>query len=167
MSNKESTRGGARVGAGRKKGVGLTADIQKHCFNFITEILKDDAIKLKATKQLAEIDLIKKQDYLYIIENNGTYKIGYSSNWKKRYKNYKTHSGSVNLIYLTKQDNCFDLENYLHSLFSDKRTFGEWFYLNDDDLFKAISAITMKMRIKPVCLKNSEDNEIIELILVF
>ena len=139
MSNKENTRGGARVGAGRKKGVGLTSEIQKHCFNFITEILKDDAIKLKATKQLAEIDSIKKQDYLYIIENNGLYKIGYSSNWKKRYKSYKTHLGSVNLIYLTKQDNCFDLENYLHSLFLSKRKSGEWFNLNDDELFEAIS----------------------------
>ena len=70
-----------------KKGLALAAsDIQKHCFDFINEILKDDAIKLKATKQLAEIDSIKKQDYLYIIENNGLYKIGYSSNWKKRYQ---------------------------------------------------------------------------------
>ena len=125
--------------AGRKKGIGIAADIQKYCFDFINEILKDDAIKLKATKQLAEIDSIKKQDYLYIIENNGLYKIGYSSNWKKRYQNYKTHLGSVNLIYLTKQDNCFDLENYLHSLFLSKRKSGEWFNLNDDELFEAIS----------------------------
>ena len=139
MSNKESKRGGARVGAGRKKGIGIASDIQKHCFNFITEILKDDAIKLKATKQLSEIDSIKNQDYLYIIKNNGLYKIGYSSNWKKRYKNYKTHLGSVNLVYLTKQDNCFDLENYLHSLFLSKRKSGEWFNLNDDELFEAIS----------------------------
>ncbi len=130
---------GGHKNAGRKKGIGIAADIQKYCFDFINEILKDDAIKLKATKQLAEIDSIKKQDYLYIIENNGLYKIGYSSNWKKRYQNYKTHLGSVNLIYLTKQDNCFDLENYLHSLFSDKRTYGEWFDLNDDKLFEAIS----------------------------
>ena len=137
--DKRKNNGGARVGAGRKKGIGLTADIQKHCFDFINEILKNDAIKLKATKQLAEIDSIKKQDYLYIIENNGLYKIGYSSNWKKRYKSYKTHLGSVNLTYLTKQDDCFDLENHLHSLFSDKRTVGEWFCLNDEDLFKAIS----------------------------
>jgi predicted GIY-YIG superfamily endonuclease len=144
--DKRKFNGGARIGAGRKKRIGMAYDIEKHCFNFISEILKDDAIKLKATKQLAEIDLIKKQDYLYIIENNGAYKIGYSSNWQKRYKNYKTHLGSVNLIYLTKQENCFDLENKLHSLFSDKRTFGEWFYLNGDDLLKAISYCSYRIK---------------------
>ena len=130
---------GGHKNVGRKKGVGITFDIQKHCFNFISEMLKDDAIKLKATKQLAEIDLIKKQDYLYIIENNGLYKIGYTSDWNKRYKNYKTHLGEVNLIYLTNQDDCFELEVELHKMFILYRETGEWFNLNNDDLFKAIS----------------------------
>jgi predicted GIY-YIG superfamily endonuclease len=130
---------GGHKNVGRKKGVGITFDIQKHCFNFISEILKDDAIKLKATKQLSEINLIKNQDYLYIIENNGLYKIGYTSDWNKRYKNYKTHLGEVNLTYLTKQDDCFELEVELHKMFVFYRKTGEWFNLNNDDLFKAIS----------------------------
>tara|TARA_R110000822_G_scaffold250074_1_gene377430 strand:- start:250 stop:684 length:435 start_codon:yes stop_codon:yes gene_type:complete len=136
---------GGHKNSGRKKGIGITFDIQKHCFNFISEILKDDAIKLKATKQLAEIDSIKKQDYLYIIENNGLYKIGYTYDWSKRYKNYKTHLGCVNLIYLTKQYNCYELECDLHNMFVNNRNTGEWFNLSNLQLFSAISYCSSKI----------------------
>ena len=136
---------GGHKNAGRKKGVGITFDIQKHCFNFISEILKDDAIRLKAITQLSEIDVIEKQSYLYIIENNGLYKIGYTSNWSKRYQTYKTHLGEVNLIYLTKQNNCFDLETYLHDCFLLKRKTGEWFKMSKSNLIESISYCSSKI----------------------
>tara|TARA_R110000803_G_scaffold118709_1_gene187079 strand:- start:1569 stop:2003 length:435 start_codon:yes stop_codon:yes gene_type:complete len=136
---------GGHKNVGRKKGVGITFDIQRHCFNFISEILKDDAIRLKATKQLSEINVIENQSYLYIIENNGLYKIGYTSDWNKRHKNYKTHLGKVNLIYLTKQNDCFDLELYLHNKYVAKRKTGEWFVLSQSDLLDAISYCSSKI----------------------
>ena len=136
---------GGHKNAGRKKGVGITFEIQKHCFNFMQELLKDDAIRLKATKELAEIEEVLKQDYLYIIENNGLYKIGYTSDWKKRLQQYKTHLGLVNVIYLTKQIDCFYLESELHILFKDKRDIGEWFSLNRNDLFDAIKFCSSKI----------------------
>ena len=136
---------GGHKNAGRKKGVGITFEIQKHCFNFMQELLKDDAIRLKATKELAEIEEVIKQDYLYIIENNGLYKIGYTSDWKKRLQQYKTHLGLVNVIYLTKQIDCFYLESELHILFKDKRDIGEWFSLNRNDLFDAIKFCSSKI----------------------
>mgnify|MGYP003660112683 CR=1 FL=1 len=136
---------GGHKNAGRKKGVGITFEIQKHCFNFMQELLKDDAIRLKATKELAEIEEVVKQDYLYIIENNGLYKIGYTSDWKKRLQQYKTHLGLVNVIYLTKQIDCFYLESELHILFKDKRDIGEWFSLNRNDLFDAIKFCSSKI----------------------
>ena len=37
--------GGARKGAGRKAGVGLSFDIKTHCELFIIELLKNEAIK--------------------------------------------------------------------------------------------------------------------------
>ena len=109
------------------------------------ELLKDDAIRLKATKELAEIEEVVKQDYLYIIENNGLYKIGYTSDWKKRLQQYKTHLGLVNVIYLTKQIDCFYLESELHILFKDKRDIGEWFSLNSNELFYAIKFCSSKI----------------------
>jgi hypothetical protein len=136
---------GGHKNAGRKKGVGITFEIQKHCFNFIQELLKDEAIRLKATKQIAEIELSNKESYLYIIRNNGFYKIGYTSDWKKRFQNYRTHLGDVNLIYLTKQLDCFDLESELHILFKDKRNTGEWFSLDQNDLLKAINFCSSKI----------------------
>tara|TARA_R110000851_G_scaffold291782_1_gene446188 strand:+ start:97 stop:531 length:435 start_codon:yes stop_codon:yes gene_type:complete len=136
---------GGHKNAGRKKGVGITFEIQKHCFNFMQELLKDDAIRLKATKELAEIEEVVKQDYLYIIENNGLYKIGYTSDWKKRLQQYKTHLGLVNVIYLTKQIDCFYLESELHILFKDKRDIGEWFSLNSNELFYAIKFCSSKI----------------------
>ena len=130
--------GGRRKGQGRKKGIGMSFDIKRYCDNMITEMLMDDAIRLKATKQLSlTLDTVE-EDYLYIIENKGVCKIGYSSNFKKRLNNYKTHLGDVNLVYLTKQYNCFKLEGELHQSFEHKRMSGEWFDLDVDDILEAI-----------------------------
>ena len=139
------THGGARKGAGRKKGIGITFEIQNHCYKFITELLRDDAIKLKATKQLALTFEEEKEDYLYIIRSNEKYKIGYSSNWKKRSKSYKTHLPEYKLIYLLKSVNSFDLENDLHLMFENKRVQGEWFSLCESDIIRAISHCSNKI----------------------
>jgi hypothetical protein len=141
----KKNHGGARRGAGRKKGIGLTYDIQKYCNKFIEEILKNDAIKLKATKQLSIKYEDNELDYFYIIENNGLYKLGYSSNWLKRYKNYKIHLGNVNVVYVTNQVNCFSLERNIHKMFHAQIVNGEWFELNDDDLFCIIQYCSKKI----------------------
>ena len=138
-------RGGARRGAGRKKGIGLSYDIQKHCSNFIDELLKNDAIRLKATKQLALKYDTDNDDYFYIIKNNGLYKLGFSSNWVKRYKMYKVHLGNVDLVYLTKQTSSFDLEDDAHKMFKELRVSGEWFKLTDADLLKIIKYCSEKI----------------------
>ena len=63
---------------GRKKGIGIANDIKKHCEAFINTLLLDDAIKLKATKQLS-FNITETKDYLYIIKNESKYKIGFTS----------------------------------------------------------------------------------------
>lgn len=140
-------RGGARPNAGRKKGIGLSYDIQKYCNNFMEEMLKNEAVKLKATKQLAlklnEIDT----KYLYLIKNKNLYKIGYSSNLKKRLKDYDVHLGKYELIYLLEDSKCFEIEQELHNIFRDKRETGEWFNLTNDDVIKIISYCTNKIKL--------------------
>jgi hypothetical protein len=132
--------GGARKGGGRKKGVGITFDIQKHCYDFMENLLKDDAIKLKATKQLALSfdDEKSNNDVLYIIKTDDKYKIGFSTNWEKREKSYKTHSPNHKVIYLLKTHKAFDLEGKLHLMFNTKNIQGEWFELDNEDLLKAV-----------------------------
>lgn len=138
--------GGARRNAGRKSGIGITNDIKKHCEIFINELLKDDAIRVKATKQLSlTLGNTDLEDYLYIIENNGSYKIGYSSDWSKRIKAYKSHLGNVNVVYVTKQINCFNLENYLHAIFKEQRLDGEWFNLDQEDILEAIKYCSIRL----------------------
>ena len=138
-------RGGARKGAGRKKDIGLANDIKTHCEKLIKTLLLDEAIKNKAIKQVALSLEIDKQDYLYIIENNGLYKIGYTSNFKKRILGYKVHLGVVNVAYLTKQFNCLKLEKDLHELFNSKLITGEWFKLTSNDLLEAIKYCSSKI----------------------
>ena len=133
------SRGGARKGAGRKRGIGMANDIKKHCQAFIEEILKDEAIRAKATKQLSLSLEQNEDDYLYIIKVDDSYKIGYSSNWAKRLKNYRTHSPTFDITYLIKHEEAFELETELHNMFRDKRISGEWFDLNEKDIVKAVS----------------------------
>ena len=145
----KSKRGGARRNAGRKKGIGLSYDIERHCRNFIIEMLKDDAFKKKAISQVSlmfEEEIKEKEDFLYIIENNGIYKIGYSSNWKERKKQYKLHLGNVNIIYLLKSFNCFDLENIIHDKYKLKRVSGEWFSLSKQDIIDIVSFCSVNLK---------------------
>ena len=131
--------GGSR-NAGRKKGIGIASDIKKHCEFFISEILKDDAIKLKATKQLSLILEIEKElDCFYIIRNEGNYKLGFSSNIKQRYNNYKSHLGFVDLIYIHESNDANIIETYFHNKYKDKRIVGEYFNLTENDILDITS----------------------------
>lgn len=138
--------GGARKNAGRKKGIGISFTIKKHCEDFIFKLLEDEAIKLKVIKDVQKSLFEKdKEDYLYIMKNNETYKIGYSSNFNKRLKNYKVHLGNVEIIYIHKGFNCFELESELHNTFKNKKIRGEWFELNEKDILKAIKICSQSL----------------------
>ena len=141
----KNNHGGARKGAGRKKGIGISNDIKRYCDEMITKMLKDESIRLKATKQLSMTFEDEKNDYLYIIQSWKSYKIGFSTNWKKREKSYKTHLPSYKLIYLVKSFSCFELENDLHKMFEHKINQGEWFNLSSEELLKAISYCSNKI----------------------
>ena len=110
----------------------------------IRDMLMDDAIRLKATRQLSLALDAESETYLYIVKNSGLFKIGYSKNWNKREKSYKTHLPSYELVYLLKSFNSFELEGELHILFDKNRVKGEWFNLTDAEVLKAISICSLK-----------------------
>ena len=70
--------------------------------------------------------------HVYVIEEKGLYKIGCSSDYKKRLKKFKT----AKLIATYETDNIFTDERKLHLLFEEKRVCGEWFGLNANDLME-------------------------------
>ena len=137
-------KGGARPNAGRKKKHIKLADVIKnHCEDFIIELLKDKEINARATKEVQSLiefedDCIVSEDYIYIVKSNGKYKIGYTSNLKSRLKDYKIHFGLVELVYVYKGYNCFDLEQTIHNMVILKKINGEWFDLNSNDVLKII-----------------------------
>ena len=137
--------GGARPGAGRKKKTIKLADkIKDHCYDFIVEIMKDKEIFNIAKREYQllldfEDDCKKKEDYLYIIKSNGLYKIGFTTNLKSRLNDYKVHFGLVELIYVYKGYDCYDLESIIHNLVEDKNHRGEWFSLTETDVVTIVS----------------------------
>jgi hypothetical protein len=138
--------GGARIGGGRKKGIGVTSSIEKHVYKFVVELLQDDLVRTKAVKQLALSFDSKQEQYLYIIKNGNLYKVGYSSNFKNRIKNYKAHLGKVDVILLYKTDKAFEIEAEFHQNQLDAvGVNSEWYEFSESQLEKAIRYLTQKV----------------------
>lgn len=135
--------GGARRNAGRKRGIGLTYDIQKHCQKFITELLKNEAIKLIATQQLSQIVKKEKKDlhFIYLIESGGLIKIGYTTNFDKRIKSYETHTTNLKILCVSKREDAFEIEKKLHNKYKENRIKGEWFNLAINELYDILNYI--------------------------
>jgi len=79
---------------------------------------------------------------VYILESAdipGVYKIGMAKNLKHRLDAYSTHNpNKPTLVHVFYTENAKWLEDELHRQFSGKRTHGEWFRLNDEDVIDAI-----------------------------
>lgn len=135
--------GGARQNAGRKRGIGLTYDIQKHCQKFITELLENEAIKLIATQQLSQI--VKKEKkvshFIYLIESGGLIKIGYTTNFDKRIKSYETHTTNLKILCVSEREDAFEIEKKLHNKYKENRIKGEWFNLAINELYDILNYI--------------------------
>jgi hypothetical protein len=138
--------GGARLGAGRKKGIGVTSSIEKHVYKFVVELLQDDLVRAKAVKQLALSFDCEQEQYLYIIKNGNLFKVGYSSNFKNRIKNYKAHLGKVDVILLYKTDKAFEIESEFHQNQLDALGVNsEWYEFSESQLENAIRYLTQKV----------------------
>ena len=138
--DRRKNNGGARKGAGRKAGVGVSYDIQKYCNEFIIELLKDEAIHKKALRQVqGKLFEEEQESYVYLLKSGDLYKIGFASDWQKRKKSYDTHNPDYKLIFLYKGYDSFEVESFLHKKYIDKNVQGEWFDLSDDEILYLIS----------------------------
>lgn len=137
-----SNRGGARLNAGRKRGIGITYTIRKECDFLIRNLLKDEIIKNKIIKEVKDFDKEIKEDYFYIIKSNDKYKFGYSSNFQKRLKNYKTHNIDIKVLTLLKSKNCFNIESLMIDKYSSNRIENsEWFLFNNYEIIDVLDFI--------------------------
>lgn len=79
---------------------------------------------------------------IYLLECGGRYKIGISSNIKRRIKDLNNRPFKVNClaksIYLK---NAYKIEHELHSLFERYRIDGEWFNFDSNTLQYAMNVI--------------------------
>ena len=142
MSEIKSNRGGARKNAGRKIGVGLSYTIQKECAVLIEKLLQDELFKSKAIQQVLKLNEEVQEDYFYILKSNGNYKFGYSSNFERRIKMYRTHNVDVKVILLLKGKGCFELESDMISLFRNNRIgSSEWFNFDDEQIFNVLNHV--------------------------
>lgn len=91
-----------------------------------------------------------KKDYIYVIMNDlGYIKIGVSKHPDKRVKQLQTGNQSKLYLLFTEEFNCdrnhlLDIENYIHKncSFLCKRTKGEWFNIQEDNIDKLCKFIT-------------------------
>ncbi len=75
------------------------------------------------------------QGVIYLLRCEGLYKIGHTSNLKRRRRELETQSpGRLKLVHRIKTDDPPGLEAYWHKRFRDKRVKGEWFQLTRDDV---------------------------------
>ena len=84
-----------------------------------------------------EQEKIKYKGYIYLIGNKemGIYKIGMSQQPKERYKAFQTKLPfEVKIIHQIGVDDMTKAEKRLHNYFNQKKTHGEWFQLDEQEV---------------------------------
>ncbi len=85
-------------------------------------------------------ELLFSEKYLYLIRSESSLtKIGISKNPKRRLREIKLSGYNAHILALFMPEPTIDiaanyLEKILHKFFKEKRKFGEWFDLNNDDI---------------------------------
>lgn len=77
----------------------------------------------------------KPEGYVYLLHSYHAYKIGLTSNVKRRLQSISATSPTpVKLIHAVPTDNMARAEKYLHGLYAAKRKHAEWFQLRARDV---------------------------------
>ena len=82
----------------------------------------------------------QKKGYVYLMQHDGVYKIGISTDVPTRQKQINTAlPHEVTVVHYFATSNMGDEEQFAHRFFAEKRLGGEWFELSADDveLFKS------------------------------
>lgn len=77
----------------------------------------------------------KEQGYIYVIKVLGYYKIGKTQNPNNRFGEYTKLMQEPEIIILKKVCDYHNVEIELHNMYSHKHTRGEWYSLEDNDIY--------------------------------
>ena len=97
------------------------------------ERLKDEAEKIPSGKMVKAGIINDTAGYVYVIRDmdSGLYKIGETSNWRRRFKELKVDDEKIVAIQLKWVSNRLEIEKYHHDLHRDYRLpQSEWFKLS-------------------------------------
>jgi len=96
-------------------------------------------------------------DNIYILESDGFYKIGVSTDVDKRVKELQVgNPHKIECIFARWVPEAYDVEKELHSMFKEHVVSGEWFKLSADELDLLKDIIVSFMRL---CNIGKEDKE--------
>ncbi len=146
--------GGARKGAGRKKGVGKYFILKKVVHDTFEELyqklMASDEVKNIILEEIKTKKLYLDTGKVYIVRNltTGLYKIGYTTTKAKaRLSHFYTNGKDVQLICMYQLEDYNKLEQGLHEMHKDKNVHGEWYKFNESEILEVISYLTA-MRFK-------------------
>ena len=147
--------GGARIGSGRKKGIGSHFTIKKVFDQYFTEMLEKilssdeimDIIKKDAVR-FSKTSVFTGDGYIYLIKNKNLFKIGSTSSPKARLSHYMVSNPEIQLVYLLKCESYEKREIELHKRFAHLNTVGEWFKLSHDDVLNIIIEFELESKSK-------------------
>ena len=106
---------------------------QNSGFFINSEKLKKEADKIPSGKMVKAGVVNENAGYVYVIRDmdSGLYKIGETSNWRRRFKELKVDDVKIVVIQLKWVSNRFEIEKYHHDLHRDYRLpQSEWFKLS-------------------------------------
>jgi len=87
-----------------------------------------------------KLDNYGKEPLVYLFKANNRYKIGMTSNLKKRFINVQAHCPYLlELVWTFKTKDHKKIEKSLHDIYKNKRIHFEWFLLSDDDVNSIMS----------------------------
>ena len=95
--------------------------------------LKEEANKIPSGKMVMAGVVNENAGYVYVIRDmdSGLYKIGETSNWRRRFKELKVDDVKIVVIQLKWVSNRLEIEKYHHDLHRDYRLpQSEWFKLS-------------------------------------
>lgn len=148
ITNEDNNKnwGGARKGAGRKKGslnLSISNEIKAYCEEFIVKLLSKDSIRNKAQKQIENKNKKTIKEFVYVIKSGFLTKIGYTTNFKKRYNHYLVHNPNLEILLLREHPKSFLIECTIHSKYKNKRITGEWFKLKNKEILDLLNIVNV------------------------
>lgn len=112
----------------------------------LLDALREKRKLLQSTPEITSENNTSDEKSVYIIEGGGVYKIGVSKKPRERMKEIQRHSPQeLNLRFQSKSTtDAYQIEDRIHTDFSDKNHHNEWFDLSDSELAEVIK-ITQKL----------------------